>query len=66
MCPPGQLAQHCASMRNIARLAKHRAIEHNNCVGSDNNITGGFGASGVGLAPSEQGWVRGKRHWAGG
>ena len=65
MRPPGQPAKHCASVRRIARLAKHIAIEHNNCVGSDNNTTGRFGASGIGLAPGQQGWVRGKRHWAG-
>ena len=64
MRPPGQPAQHCAGVRKIARLAKHIAIEHNNCVGSDNNTIGGFGASGIGFAPSQQGWVRGKRYRA--
>jgi len=52
-------------MCRIARLAKHIAIEHNNCVGSDNNTIGGFGASGIGLAPGKQGWVCRERHGAG-
>jgi hypothetical protein len=50
---------------SIARLAKHGAIQHHNCVCSDNNTIGGFGASSVGFAPSQQSGVSSQRHWAG-
>src|SRR5262245_49576078 len=60
MCPSREPAQQLASVANIARLAEHIAIQHDDRVSPDNNTLWDFSASGMRLAPGQQSRVAGE------